>query len=1189
MTKIFRVFLSSSFQDMHAERDYLKYHAFAALQVELLSKGYELQVLDLRGTTVQPELAVEEAVMRLCLDGIEYCKPRMVALLGDRYGWVAYGEGAHYIDEDAYFRALISAQNINDAPHINISKDEIAGRSVTHLEIYYGLKQMPHQSLFFYDRTGLNYEKMDVDLKDIYCSQREKQLAMKAEIKQKMQGYERNLKSYKVEWDTTQSCVTGLEQLNTMVYADLKESFEQELSQKQEHETICLGSKALIESRARRSLVCNASHKIFIRKEIESYVKIILSRPGCYWLKGCHGSGVTTYTAQISFLIESILSREKDKKSVVVKFATEESGRADGVVLMLYEIAFQLLEVAEYYCEEREAQNLEDLFENVELAYLEYTQQNNDLSKRKKTEDAFLNMIYYLLDILEGSVDVYMILSDVGEFLEIDSCYASLPWFSNLPNFVTILFSSSEEDLTPCFNCEKLEIPEIMDKEPIRQILSTAASEQGKRIPDEILEAAGDKLLKGGYTSPLEITAFSEVIINMTAVDYMTFSGPDAYLKFMTFQIEQIGKVNIFYQYFNRLVDAHGRLAVNALNLMWVSLEAIPDVVFKTALSKLQHDVSDLDLLSLRGSLKLFLCQDLAWKLKHKGSLLVQLMSLGWIDSNSIYKAKKALLEAACDHFSPHPFILAKLLKLGQDLHDLDILVRYARHFETSHQAKEQLSRSFCEALDFGYFASAAEVLKDDLNAYFFLCVSCFHNSPKEAVITDDLEDEEEVLQRGYKFMTYEQCMNAFYETIQLIFDIDIIDFLSHEYWMALYSSYVFNEGTVDVKIEILTNIVTVALKIFESEKDEFFLINALSSQLYLSLLAKTNKSKFEYFEVARKMIDQLSEDAINQFVQTENPTWIFVMIQYCHMIKQSIEGCLSLEIRRLDRMIYAIEAVDNLSDYNESMMDALLTLYETRQKLENNKTDEQMLVVLEEKVKIGWKQYASEYTNVFFRLRFSMALYELACRYLSEKRTEEAEKTLQDYFDCMVNFGDNGLLEPTAFMDGCIFEAAVELAKMKIDKSSDKLEEELEYLNSISEWVLQGNEEVIYRSIMSQRIDHLRYFYTGDTKYLIKVSKDLIELVSIINGYDDFEDETANGYLKIALDNAIQLLCIVCSDWIDEDDMCEASNCYKKFEILARAYLSKFDSEQTYTYSLAKESVEWRLEWLHTLFSTSL
>lgn len=85
-------FLSSTFADMHAERDYLRAHAFAVLEQQLRERGHHLETIDLRqGIETAGGLAEAERelkVLKVCLDEIERSRPFSVGFLGDRYGWV---------------------------------------------------------------------------------------------------------------------------------------------------------------------------------------------------------------------------------------------------------------------------------------------------------------------------------------------------------------------------------------------------------------------------------------------------------------------------------------------------------------------------------------------------------------------------------------------------------------------------------------------------------------------------------------------------------------------------------------------------------------------------------------------------------------------------------------------------------------------------------------------------------------------------------------------------------------------------------------------------------------------------------------------------------------------------------------------------------------------------------------------
>src|ERR1051325_1983349 len=90
MTTTFRVFVSSTFDDFHAERAALR-PVFARLSAYCEPRGAKFQSIDLRWG-ISDEAAREQRTLDLCLDEIARCKqlsprPNFICLLGDRYGW----------------------------------------------------------------------------------------------------------------------------------------------------------------------------------------------------------------------------------------------------------------------------------------------------------------------------------------------------------------------------------------------------------------------------------------------------------------------------------------------------------------------------------------------------------------------------------------------------------------------------------------------------------------------------------------------------------------------------------------------------------------------------------------------------------------------------------------------------------------------------------------------------------------------------------------------------------------------------------------------------------------------------------------------------------------------------------------------------------------------------------------------
>ena len=81
--KTVRVFISSTFRDMQAERDHLVRFVFPKLRQELLQRRIHLVDVDLRWGVTSDQEAFE-----LCMDEIDRCHPRFICILGGRYGWV---------------------------------------------------------------------------------------------------------------------------------------------------------------------------------------------------------------------------------------------------------------------------------------------------------------------------------------------------------------------------------------------------------------------------------------------------------------------------------------------------------------------------------------------------------------------------------------------------------------------------------------------------------------------------------------------------------------------------------------------------------------------------------------------------------------------------------------------------------------------------------------------------------------------------------------------------------------------------------------------------------------------------------------------------------------------------------------------------------------------------------------------
>lgn len=88
---IFRVFVSSTFEDLKAERNALQEEVFPKLREYCQQHGARFQAVDLRWGVSQ-EAALNQQTMNICNQELHRCqelspKPNFIVLLGNRYGW----------------------------------------------------------------------------------------------------------------------------------------------------------------------------------------------------------------------------------------------------------------------------------------------------------------------------------------------------------------------------------------------------------------------------------------------------------------------------------------------------------------------------------------------------------------------------------------------------------------------------------------------------------------------------------------------------------------------------------------------------------------------------------------------------------------------------------------------------------------------------------------------------------------------------------------------------------------------------------------------------------------------------------------------------------------------------------------------------------------------------------------------
>lgn len=203
------IFVSSTFRDMHEERDIIHERVMPALNEYAARYGESVSFCDLRWGVNTEDLESEEGsrkVLSVCLDEIDRCRPYMLVILGERYGWIPEPE------------TMLAAEEGREG----LDPDDLE-KSVTALEIEYGAlhnrEQLGHTLFYFREFEGPapeGYEQED-------ALHAQKLAELKARI-QKLAG--NNLHTYTVSWDSGKQVLKGMEQFAAQVTEDVKRLME---------------------------------------------------------------------------------------------------------------------------------------------------------------------------------------------------------------------------------------------------------------------------------------------------------------------------------------------------------------------------------------------------------------------------------------------------------------------------------------------------------------------------------------------------------------------------------------------------------------------------------------------------------------------------------------------------------------------------------------------------------------------------------------------------------------------------------------------------------------------------------------------------------------------------------------------------------------------------------------------------
>lgn len=202
------VFVSSTFRDMQGERDILRQEVLPEIRSFCTERGENISLVDLRWGVDTSRLSPEDQsrkVLNVCLDQIDRCKPYMIVMIGQRYGWVP---------EDSLIRSVVSSKNY---------RDDGTSRSVTALEIEYGTlsaKENADKYLFFF-REDLPLDRMPDEYRKDFGPESPFHAARLKELKEKITGmFPDRVFTYRLNWDGNR--LSGYEEFGRAVTSCLK-------------------------------------------------------------------------------------------------------------------------------------------------------------------------------------------------------------------------------------------------------------------------------------------------------------------------------------------------------------------------------------------------------------------------------------------------------------------------------------------------------------------------------------------------------------------------------------------------------------------------------------------------------------------------------------------------------------------------------------------------------------------------------------------------------------------------------------------------------------------------------------------------------------------------------------------------------------------------------------------------------
>ena len=504
------IFISSTFLDMNAERDYIREKIRELEATYFRERHILLKTIDLRwGVTTQgiDEKDKESEILKVCFNEIKRSAPFFIALLGERYGWIPPHEQLQIIldsldDDDK--EVLVDRTN----------------ESVTHLEIDLGaLKYNPllKNSLFFFRDESVYNQLSDGDRGQFMESgaNREKLMHLKGDIRSRCreEGLENNCIDYSPQWESGH--FSNFESIGNAIEKMLKDCIDISSCDDQ-----VLTDEWIADNLLDFEYFRYTANKNF--GGFEDVVRDVIPSPGkCSLLVGADATGK-------SYLLAKCASewQKQYPDGLLLYFHCSDSPSCNGLTYLYHQFIFQAARfIGVKYCVEDSysISRLEELFS----PYFKVNPKSLYLSRLQALHSSLVNYIrgkgfacamivdnlhkFAYGDIKEDVTDEITNDGDTTFRLLQKSLYRHLSYLGESlvscnSDFVNHIFNSYEK--------QRIEIKVLRNVLPQEGtlIMSNYFKDYGKTLYSDIVE---DFMNHHHNISPLNITATAHLLLNM--------------------------------------------------------------------------------------------------------------------------------------------------------------------------------------------------------------------------------------------------------------------------------------------------------------------------------------------------------------------------------------------------------------------------------------------------------------------------------------------------------------------------------------------------------------------------------------------------------------------------------------------------------------------------------------------------